>query len=606
MSRHLVFAAILAGIVFAAFEAGRRATVLYERIVAAKIQAAFDVLGHDWARVRVDGLRLELRGHAPDQASRALAVEAVRRAAPFAHLTTLATATLARAGAREPVRIEILRDRTGFTLTGQSASAAMRAAIGGRLAADGAARPVRDLTGIQAAAPPGGMDAEIAIASLAAVTLPNAHVVLEPRHVAIGGQAQTRRARRRLTLALQALAGRRVRLTLGITIPAPLIAPFSFVAEREVGAPLRIERCAVRSETEQIVMRKRLRTLGVGEHREPCRIGIGGPGGDWTGALRAGLDALGKLRAGRLEIAYRTVRLTGHPPATAPEFADIARALRLALPDGYVAEAVLQPLDAASRVELAREQAWLNLARTGHGVTIAGHVPDARMEKLLLAHARTVFGAGRVSHALQRTGQPVPRNWQIAAMALIDQLALSAAGEAGLAGRRLSLRASVGSPALARQIHRELQGGLPGYTVRSDLKIDLPAQARAIRFPALRCAAELNAVLRNGAIAFDTSSARISGESGAVISRLARKFAACDAAPVEIGGHTDSQGRAAFNEALSQARAEAVARALIERGVAAGRLRARGYGETRPVASNETEAGRARNRRIEFRPAASR
>ena len=69
---------------------------------------------------------------------------------------------------------------------------------------------------------------------------------------------------------------------------------------------------------------------------------------------------------------------------------------------------------------------------------------------------------------------------------------------------------------------------------------------------------------------------------------------------VEVGGHTDSQGDDASNLDLSNRRAAAVVTALGERGVPQWSMRAKGYGETRPIASNADEAGRARNRRIEF------
>jgi outer membrane protein OmpA-like peptidoglycan-associated protein len=66
-------------------------------------------------------------------------------------------------------------------------------------------------------------------------------------------------------------------------------------------------------------------------------------------------------------------------------------------------------------------------------------------------------------------------------------------------------------------------------------------------------------------------------------------------------GHTDSRGTDAYNQALSVRRAEAVYRYLVNRGIAPERLTIRGFGETQPVASNETEMGRAQNRRVELR-----
>ncbi|MFH1464472.1 MAG: OmpA family protein [Pseudomonadota bacterium] len=69
---------------------------------------------------------------------------------------------------------------------------------------------------------------------------------------------------------------------------------------------------------------------------------------------------------------------------------------------------------------------------------------------------------------------------------------------------------------------------------------------------------------------------------------------------VEVAGHTDDQGSASYNLELSQARAEAVAAYLTGKGVSSERLKAKGYGETRTIDTNETEEGRAHNRRVEF------
>jgi OOP family OmpA-OmpF porin len=71
---------------------------------------------------------------------------------------------------------------------------------------------------------------------------------------------------------------------------------------------------------------------------------------------------------------------------------------------------------------------------------------------------------------------------------------------------------------------------------------------------------------------------------------------------LEIGGHTDSTGSAAFNEKLSQRRAQAVMDYLVKHGIDASRLSAHGYGSSMPAASNSTAAGRAKNRRVELKP----
>ncbi|ULQ57040.1 OmpA family protein [Flavihumibacter rivuli] len=70
---------------------------------------------------------------------------------------------------------------------------------------------------------------------------------------------------------------------------------------------------------------------------------------------------------------------------------------------------------------------------------------------------------------------------------------------------------------------------------------------------------------------------------------------------VEIGGHTDNTGKAELNQTLSQKRAEAVKAYLVKKGVVADRLNAVGYGQDQPVADNANAAGRAQNRRVEFK-----
>ena len=81
---------------------------------------------------------------------------------------------------------------------------------------------------------------------------------------------------------------------------------------------------------------------------------------------------------------------------------------------------------------------------------------------------------------------------------------------------------------------------------------------------------------------------------------LAKILKDCPAVRMEVAGHTDAQGSEGGNQALSQARAEAVVVALQGRQVNVAGLKAVGYGESRPIADNQLEEGREANRRIEF------
>lgn len=103
-----------------------------------------------------------------------------------------------------------------------------------------------------------------------------------------------------------------------------------------------------------------------------------------------------------------------------------------------------------------------------------------------------------------------------------------------------------------------------------------------------------------GSITFEPASAAITDAGIATVDAVAAILADAPAIPLEVHGHTDSDGDSTVNQRLSQDRAQAVVDALIARGVGPDRLTSVGFGESDPLAPNITEEGRAKNRRIEF------
>jgi outer membrane protein OmpA-like peptidoglycan-associated protein len=89
-------------------------------------------------------------------------------------------------------------------------------------------------------------------------------------------------------------------------------------------------------------------------------------------------------------------------------------------------------------------------------------------------------------------------------------------------------------------------------------------------------------------------------KSQPLLDQIAAALRAHPELDVRVQGHTDNVGRRDYNDKLSQERAEAVENALKRRGISGGRLHAKGFGEARPIASNQTKGGRAKNRRVEF------
>ena len=102
-------------------------------------------------------------------------------------------------------------------------------------------------------------------------------------------------------------------------------------------------------------------------------------------------------------------------------------------------------------------------------------------------------------------------------------------------------------------------------------------------------------------VTFAVDSSAISPAFQTTLGNVANTLSQYEKSYVDVLGHTDSTGSDAYNQALSERRAEAVANFLANSGVQRARLATRGYGESQPVATNSTEEGRAANRRVEIK-----
>lgn len=112
--------------------------------------------------------------------------------------------------------------------------------------------------------------------------------------------------------------------------------------------------------------------------------------------------------------------------------------------------------------------------------------------------------------------------------------------------------------------------------------------------------AELDALALVG-IQFETNTSLLTADAESVLDDIAELLLANPTIDVVIGGHTDRRGSAVDNQALSEARASAVSAALESRGIDGERLEAVGFGETEPIASNDTVEGQRQNRRVEIK-----
>jgi len=114
------------------------------------------------------------------------------------------------------------------------------------------------------------------------------------------------------------------------------------------------------------------------------------------------------------------------------------------------------------------------------------------------------------------------------------------------------------------------------------------------------CAGRFEIISRTGAIYFKSGSAELDADSRPLLTSIVDIARRCPKLRIQVSGHTDSSGDPAANRVLSEQRAQAVVRFLTSAGLPAARLEAVGFGDTKPVAPNDTAWNRSRNRRIAF------
>ncbi len=224
-------------------------------------------------------------------------------------------------------------------------------------------------------------------------------------------------------------------------------------------------------------------------------------------------------------------------------------------------------------------------------VVVAGLVPDEATRNMILARVREVYGAERVVDQLG-VGQVVaPPNWSGYVQKLVSpQLKQVSRGHLVINGNNVDLRGEVTNEAQRQQLAADLATSLnPTYAVRNGLRI--AAQEQMV----------LDATLGNRIIEFEAGSSVLRPDGHRILDEMAATLLKLGNKKVEVIGHTDALGSRETNVVLSLARADAVRLYLTNKGVAPSLISASGSGPDRPVATNETPDGRARNRRIEFR-----
>ena len=172
--------------------------------------------------------------------------------------------------------------------------------------------------------------------------------------------------------------------------------------------------------------------------------------------------------------------------------------------------------------------------------------------------------------------------------------------EAAIAKAEQSQGAKVCPEKIAKAKALAKKGVETYWACRTAEGLALLAEARKMAKDAELCAAAPKEVIVLKGVNFAFDSADLTPKSKDILDQWVAKLKTEPSNRVELAGHCDERGSVAYNQKLSERRAQSVVDYFVSKGIAANRLKAVGYGKSKPIASNATEEGRAQNRRVEL------
>jgi len=570
------------------------------------VDKALDVLALlETGSIRFDGAAWQIAGEAPTRpqtvaAQAAFAVSGLDTAGWTLDLVDPQPAELPVA---ELFTLDVRKDESGtYAVSGYLPSEAAREILAQRIGAT-----TVDATEL-ARGEPDGFDAALAAGLDALAKLDQGTLSLSGADWSLSGDVATTAARHVVESELSAAPERGAwHVAIQAADAAALVSPFTWSAQKAADGKVLITGYVPTTE-----LRNSLEAVAGGAATDRSLVGSGEPE-DFGAVATSGLEMLAVLSEGTVSWDGENWSLSGQPVSVEAE-----QTIRSALGDGWSIELSAPTEASPAQVDTPAEPE----GEAGTQVETAAVDPqagtgDSLAETLDMSGRQFRFHVTKPLGGAAALEGSVPSQiaaGQLAALALADVSALTVdptIPAAFVPTAEAGIRALVGLS--------DGQFGLEGDTWLFSGRAE-NAAGRAAALAALAaapagqqwttditilppldlCRSHIAAFASRNAILFQSGSALIAEDSMPAIDELVGYLGECLEANIEVEGHTDSDGDDAVNLALSVARAESVVDALISRGVSPDRLYAVGYGESLPVASNETRAGKQANRRIAF------
>jgi len=414
------------------------------------------------------------------------------------------------------------------------------------------------------------------------IVLNKSRIAVAGRDVTLAAEAFSEEGRSSAVAKVEAVAG--VRLVNDETRLVPEAKPFVWTAERDV-VRLTLSGNAPLPATRSKLTDTARAALGGVEVADQMNLSRGAPPRFDAAALLL-LEQVGKLKDGKITITDDKVSLSGMARDLGGREA-IAAALKN-LPEGFSV--------AANEVRAPPYVFQAYKDPVAVTLTLTGNVPDSNVQAAIVAAAGRKFFSEKVVDNL-KPSVGAPSGFAGAVVPALGALSRLSTGTLVVSDREVKLTGDALYDSAPAQIRSNLLKDFPqGFQLKADISVK-PAAAPV---DANICQQLFSELLGKGTIRFESGRSTIDPDSLGLLDRLIETALRCPTVNVEVAGHTDAVGEASTNQALSEKRAQAVVDYLVKAGLPASRFNAVGYGSTQPVATNDTEQGKAQNRRIEF------
>jgi OOP family OmpA-OmpF porin len=453
------------------------------------------------------------------------------------------------------------------------------------------------------------------------IVLNKSRIAVAGRDVTLAAEAFSEEGRSSAVAKVEAVAG--VRLVNDETRLVPEAKPFVWTAERDV-VRLTLSGNAPLPATRSKLTEAARATLGGVEVVDQMNLSRGAPPRFDAAALLL-LEQVGKLKDGKITITDDKVSLSGMARGAPPRFDGAALLLldqigklkdgKITLSDNKVSlsgmardlggrEAIAAALKnlpegfsvAANEVRAPPYVFQAYKDPVAVTLTLTGNVPDSNVQAAIVAAAGRKFFSEKVVDNL-KPSVGAPSGFAGAVVPALGALSRLSTGTLVVSDREVKLTGDALYDSAPAQIRSNLLKDFPqGFQLKADISVK-PAAAPV---DANICQQLFSELLGKGTIRFESGRSTIDPDSLGLLDRLIETALRCPTVNVEVAGHTDAVGEASTNQALSEKRAQAVVDYLVKAGLPASRFNVVGYGSTQPVATNDTEQGKAQNRRIEF------